>query len=245
LTSAAVATAVQVQEGNLRVSFFTQLQPYRLPRAKTAPIAVFLVGRVGSTDGSTPPQLQRLDIEVNRHGRLDYEGLPVCHISQIRAVSSGQALNSCGNALVGSGHFWASVVFAENRPYRTTGRLLAFNGRRAGKPVLLAQIYTTQPFPSSFVVVFAIHHISRGQYSTELTASLPQSLGNWGFVNRIKMTMRRKFHFRGQPHSYFEAGCPAPKGFRATVFPLARATFFFADDQKLAATINQRCGVSE
>jgi hypothetical protein len=245
LAAAALASAVEIQQGNLRISFFTQLQPYRLPRIGTAPIAVFIVGHIAAVDGTTPPQLQRMDVKINRHGHLDSVGLPVCHIKQIQSSSTQRALEKCGDALVGSGHFRASVVFDETRPYHTTGRLLAFNGARAGKPVLLAHIYTTEPFPSSFVVTFAIHHIAKGPYGTELSASLPQALGSWGFVNRIKMTMRRKYRFRGQLHSYFDAGCPAPKGFRAAVFPLAFATFSFSGHQQLSATINQRCGVSE
>jgi hypothetical protein len=245
LSCAAFASAEVVQSGTLRISITTQLQPYKLPRVGTAPIAVFIAGHIGTTNGTTPPQLQRMDVKINRHGRLDFEGLPVCRLGQIQPGTNERALALCGDALVGSGHFWASVVFAEARPYHTTGRLLVFNGVRAGKPVLFAHIFTTVPFPSSFVVTFSIRQIHQGTYGTELSASLPQALGNWGFVDRIKMTLRRKYHYRGKLHSYVNAGCPAPKGFHAAVFPLALATFTFAGHQQLSATISRPCGVSE
>jgi hypothetical protein len=241
----ATALAAVVQEGTLRISITTQLQPYKLPRVGTAPIAVFIAGHIASTDGTTPPQLQKMDVKINRHGRLDFKGLPSCRLNQLQPGTNERALKLCGDALVGSGHFWASVVFAEARPYHTTGRLLVFNGVRAGKPVLFAHIFTTVPFPSSFVVTFAIRRIHQGPYGTELTASLPQSLGNWGFVDRIKMTLRRKYHYQGKLHSYVNAGCPAPKGFHAAVFPLAVATFSFAANQQLSTTITRPCGVSE
>jgi hypothetical protein len=246
LTCSATAFATVVQEGNLRISISTRLQPYKLPRKGSAPITVFIAGHVFTADGTTPPQLLRMDVEINRHGRIDTEGLPVCRLSQIKATSTERALAACREALVGSGHFWASVVFNEEAlPYHTTGRLLAFNGLRAGKPVLLIHIYTTQPFPSAFVVVFTIKKIEDGPYGTEFSASLPQALGDWGFVNRIKMNLGRTYHYQGKSHSYLNAACPAPQGFRTAVFPLAFATFTFGAQQRLAATVTKPCAVSE
>lgn len=245
LACAGLSSAAVVQDGTLRISIATQLQPYKLPRVGTAPIAAFIAGHIASTTGGTPPQLQRMDVKINRHGTLDFEGLPSCRISQIQPGDNQRSLNQCADALIGSGHFWASVVFAEASAYHTTGRLLVFNGTRAGKPVLFAHIFTTQPFPSSFVVTFAIKRIDDGPYGTELSTSLPQALGNWGFVDRIKMTLRRKYRYRGELHSYLNAGCPAPKGVRAVVFPLALATFSFAHREQLAATVTRPCGVSE
>ena len=243
--AAATVSAATIQQGNLRITISTRLQPYKLPRHGTAPIAVFIAGHIATVDGSTPPQLQKMDVKLNRHGRLDFAGLPVCRLYQIQPETNQSALARCGDALVGSGHFWASVVFDEARAYHTTGRLMVFNGRRAGKPVLFAHIFTTVPFPSSFVVTFAIHHLRHGRYGTELSASLPAALGNWGFVNRIKMTLRRKYHYRGRLHSYINAGCPAPRGTRAVVFPLALASFSFAGDQQLRTIVSRPCGVSE
>src|SRR3954452_2523224 len=156
LLLAAPVLAAVVQKGRLQVMVSAQLKPYKLPRRGTAPIAVFLAAHVGSTDGSTPPQLLSMDVKLNRHGRLDAAGLPACRLKQIQPSSNDQALARCGRALVGSGHFWASIVLPEQRTYHTTGRLLAFNGRRAGRPVLFAHIFTSVPFLSSFVVTFHI-----------------------------------------------------------------------------------------
>jgi hypothetical protein len=245
LTVAAAAGAAVVQEGNLRISIATRLQPYKLPRVGTAPIKAFIAGHVFTADGQTPPQLKRMDIEINRHGHIETEGLPICRLSKIKATSTEKAIAACGEALVGSGHFWASVVFNEEAlPYHTTGRLLAFNGKRAGKPALFIHIYTTQPFPSAFVVVFPIRQVHEGPYGTELSASLPQALGDWGFVNRIKMNIGRDYTYEGRRRGYFEASCPAPKGAGTASFPLALANFSFEETQ-LSSTVTKSCGVSE
>jgi hypothetical protein len=241
--AASGALAATVQEGTLRVSITTQIKPLRLPRTDPAPISVFLVGHIASTTGGVPSQLTRMTIYVNRHGVLDPSALPVCPLDRIRPATTDHALERCGPSLIGSGHFWASVVLAEQGVYHTTGRLLAFSGLSHGKPAVLAQIYTTQPFPSSFVVPFAITRIPHGRYGTKLSAELPQALGEWGFVDRIKMTIGRAVQRGGGERSYLDASCPAPRGTDTASFPLARADFAFADGQGLQATVTKSCGV--
>lgn len=244
-TFAIVATsfAAVVQEGTLRVSITTQIKPFRLPRTAPGPIDVFLAGHISSTTGGVPAQLTSMTIYVNRHGVLDTDALPVCPVSEIRPATTEKALARCGSSLVGSGHFWASVVLPEQGVYRTTGRLLAFNGVSHGHPAVLAQIYTTLPFPSSFVVPFRITHIRQGRYGTKLSAELPETLGEWGFVNRIKMTIGRVVQRGDKEHSFLNASCPAPAGTATATFPLALADFTFAGGQSLTATVTKSCGV--
>jgi hypothetical protein len=237
------ALASTVQEGTLRVSITTQIKPFRLPRTDPAPISVFLAGHIASTTGAVPSQLTRMTIYVNRHGVIDPSALPLCPLSDIRPATTAHALERCGTSLIGSGHFWASVVLAEQGVYHTTGRLLAFNGLSHGKPAVLAQIYTTQPFPSSFVVPFSITKIPKGLYGTRLSAELPEALGEWGFVDRIKMTIGRAVQRGDKERSYLDASCPAPKGTKTASFPLALADFAFAGGQSLYATVTKSCGV--
>jgi xanthosine utilization system XapX-like protein len=244
LLLAVPASAVVVQTGNLRIGVLAQVQPFKLPRREPAPIAVFLSGHVGTVDGETPPQLRRMTVKVNRHGLLQSLGLPSCQLSQIQPGSTTHALEQCSDALIGSGRFWASVVFPDQRPYPTRGRLLVFNGRKEGRPVMFAHIFTSQPFNSSFVISFAIRKISGGPYGTELSASLPQALGNWGFVDRIKLTLRRKYRYKGRQRSYFNAACPALPGASVAAYPLALASFYFAHHRRISGTVVKSCAVA-
>ncbi|MDX6609574.1 MAG: hypothetical protein QOF85_1499, partial [Solirubrobacterales bacterium] len=41
------------------------------------------------------------------------------------------------------------------------------------------------------------------------------------------------------------AGCPAPEGSKRTVFPLALASFDFADGTSLSARVEKACAVKE
>lgn len=241
--AATFARAEVAQRGNLRVSVAGKLSPRSLPRTGLAPIAVSVGGEVTTTDASRPPQLQGLQIEINRHSRLDYAGLPTCPYDSIQPASSSRALSACHSALVGQGSFDADIALAGQEPYPTHGRLLLFNGRSNGKTVLFGQIYSPRPFATSFVIVFSIQRLSGDTYGTALAASLPSALGSWGNLTGIRLTLSRRYDYRGTRRSYLSAGCPAPKGFGGVSFPLARTSFRFAGGPKLTSTLVRSCRV--
>ena len=245
LAMAAIAGAATLQQGGLRITALAQIKPYKLPRQGTAPIAVFVAGHLQSSTGGIPPQLKELKIEVNRHGLLQSRGLAVCRIPEVQPASTQRALDNCSDALIGSGRFWANIVLPDQGAYPTGGRLLIFNGRLNGRPAILAHIFTSHPFASSFVIPFSIKHISKGPYGTELRASLSQALGDWGYLDRIKLTLRRKYRYRGKELSYFNAGCPAPGKTKRVEFPLAYAEFSFAGRSPMGLTVPKTCGVKE
>jgi hypothetical protein len=243
LLSAGAALAATIQSEGLRITALAQVKPYKLPRDKPSPIAVFVAGHLQSSEGGVPPQLRRLNVFVNRHGLLQSKGLAVCDLEAIQPASTQRALTQCQDALIGSGQFWANIVLPDQGAYRTHGRLLIFNGRKGGRPTLLAHIFTSNPFNSSFVIPFAIRHVAKGTYGTELSASLPQALGDWGYLDRIKLTLRRKYSYLGHQLSYFNAACPAPGKAKRTSFPLAYAEFFFAGRAPIGVGVPKTCGV--
>jgi hypothetical protein len=243
--TASLARAAVVQEGNIRITVLSQILPYKLPRHGTAPIAVFVSGHLSEPHGGIPPQLQEMTVEVNKHGLLQSKGLPACPLRELQPASTERALASCGDALIGSGQFWAHIVLPDQGAYPTHGRLLIFNGKQKGRPVIFTHIFTANPFFSSFVIPFSISKKSNGVYGTKLTASLPQALGDWGYVDRIKLTLKRKYDYGGRQLSYFNAGCPAPGGSKRTVYPLALASFAFADGTNISAKVEKACAVKE
>ncbi len=245
LACATIATAAVIQRGNLRITVLSQILPYKLPRTGTDPIAVFVSGHLEAPKGGVPDQLQRMSVKVNRHGLLQSKGLPTCRVADIQPASTERALSTCGDAVIGSGQFWANIVLPDQGAYPTRGRLLIFNGREQGRPVLLTHIFTANPFFSSFVLVFKIRHLRKGAWGTQLSTSLPQALGSWGYVDRIKLTLKRKYTYRGKQLSYFNSGCPAPKDVPRIVFPLALATFEFKGGLELSTKVEKSCAVKE
>jgi hypothetical protein len=241
LACAALASAEINQKGNLRVAVQGKMKPTALPRRGTKPVTVSVGGKISTVDGSLPPQLKAIAIEINRHGRLDYRGLPTCKLRQIQPATTAQALAACRPALVGKGIFSASVVLEGQAPYPSRGRLLVFNGREKGHQVLYGQIYTPQPFTNSFVITFKIRPLGHGTFGTALVAQMPAALGSWGYVTGIEMTLKRTYRANGSRHSYISAGCPAPRGTPRVLFPLARTSFSFKGGAKLGETLVRSC----
>jgi hypothetical protein len=239
----ALARAETAQKGKLRVAVTARVAPRALPRSGSAPVAVFIGGRISTTDESALPQLMEFRIEFNRLGHLEDQGLPVCSLNEIQPASSTRALAACHASLVGEGSFHANIVLSGQEPYPTKGRLLVFNGRRHGRAVLFGHIYAAKPFASSFVIPFVVRQIAHGTYGTALIAFLPRALGNWGYVTAINLKLSRRYTYRGLHLSYVSAGCPAPRGFPGAVFPLARTSFAFAGGKKLTSTLTRSCGV--
>jgi hypothetical protein len=233
--------AIITQKGNLRVKVSGTISPNTLPRTGAAPIAVSVAGQVSTVDQSFPPQLKVLKIEINRNGRLDYQGLPLCAAHEIQPATNERALSACRAALVGQGTFNAYIVLKGQEPYPASGRLLLFNGREGGRQVLLGHIYISQPFASSFLIPFQIAANPHGQYGTTLTADLAKALGARRYLTGIDMTLQRRYSSHGARHSFISAGCPAPKGFPGASFPLARTSFSFAGGAKLSSTLTSNC----
>ena len=242
LAGASLAVAEVVQHGALRVSVQGDLTPKTLPRAGMAPVAVKVGGRVSTTDGAEPPQMQKLVIEINRHGRLDGTGLPTCRAQAIRTASNGRALAACGPALVGEGTFSGTIGLPGSAPFPFEGKLLVFNAVEHGRPELLGHIYSPHPFATSFVIGFRVRSERHGDYGTVLTANLKQALGQKKNLTGIEMTLSRRYTYKGQARSYVSAGCPAPKGFPSASYSLARTSFSFAGGTTLSTVLNRSCG---
>jgi hypothetical protein len=240
--AAALAGAETIQNGTLRVAFSGKFSPQLLPRHGSTPISVSIGGHISTTNGEPPPQLRRIAIAFNRSGRLSSTGLPVCRLEEIQPATNEGALRSCRRSLVGEGSFSANVVLPEQAPFPSRGKVFAFNGRMAGRPVILAHVYGTEPVPTSYTLPFAIRD-SAGRFGTVLSASLPRVTADWGFVTGIDLTLGRRFNYRGRQHGYFSAECPAPSGFPGAVFPLARASLSFAHGPTVSSVMNRTCQV--
>jgi hypothetical protein len=238
-----LAHAELTERGDLFVRFKGGIAPKALPRTKLAPIAVSVAGTVKTLSGERPPALRRIRIELNRGGRLNPRGLPVCRYGELVAASPPQVLSACGDALVGSGAYDAKTAFPEQETFPSKGNILAFNAVYEGHSAILAHVYGHQPVPISRIIIFRIRH-TRGTFGTVLTGNLPDAVNHYGYVVGLSLRLFRRFDFRGQQRSYLSAACAAPTGFPSAVFPFARASMSFADGRTLSSTLTRSCRVS-
>jgi hypothetical protein len=238
-----VARGELSQRGNLRVAFDGGFSPHSLPRDRLAPISVHLSGSIRTVDGSRPPQLRRMVVEINREGRLFTRGLPACSAGLLQATTTQAARERCGGALVGRGSFVANVDFPGVSTFPAHGEMLAFNGRANGRPALLMHFYVSTPVQATLVIPFKISHRPKGQFGTVLSARIPVLAGDQGYITDIGLTIGRQFNFDGSSHSLLSAACAAPAGFHGAAFAFAKGSFYFANGQKLTSALTRECRV--
>jgi hypothetical protein len=243
LTSTVAARGELIQQGSLRVHFDGQLRPRALPREHRAPVSVSLEGSVSTSDGTRPPQLREMTIAVNRAGVVSATGLPTCSAPQLQQTSSEAALRACRPALVGRGRFAANVDFPGAPLIPARGEVLAFNSRLHGRPGMLLHLYGSTPVRAAFVLPFEISHRRYGQYGAVFSTKIPELASDLGYVTEIEMKIGRTYIYKGQRHSFLSASCAAPAGFPGTTFPLAKATFSFANGQRLTTGLSRDCKV--
>jgi hypothetical protein len=243
LAVATVAWAAVEKSGNVLVRFNADFSPHSLPRDRVAPIEVSIKGTVETSDGSHPPPVQWLEVELNRNGRLYTKGLPSCSSSSLQSTSSSEAKARCGRALVGHGSFSADIALGSTNPVTSAGELLAFNGRRAGKPALLLHFFGGVPVRFTLVVPLRIGHRETGAFGTVLRARIPKLANGFGSITKIDLTLGRRWSFAGKRRSYLSAACSAPSDFTAVPFSFARAKFRFEGRPAIRSTLVRACRV--
>lgn len=234
------SAAEKVQKDGLEVSFEADFAPNSLPRSKPAPVKVEVEGKITTTDGSHPPPLRWLELEIHRNGILSAKGLPVCKPARLQSTSTQTALARCGSALVGKGDFRAQVELG--REVVSSGRILAFNSRRQGRPALLLHLFAAVPVRFTLIVPLVVGHPKDGQFGTVLRARLPR-IGGIVSVTQIGLKIGRTYSFRGKRRSYISAACGAPPGLDVGIFTFARGRFRFEGHRDIAMSLAQECFV--
>jgi hypothetical protein len=237
------ARADVIGGANVRVGFHGWLSPRQLPRHGTAPVALHVKGSVHLTHGGTPPDLDRVRIEVNRHAAISTAGLPACRPGPLLATTSKQALEACRPALIGDGLFRAHIAIPEQAPFPAHGRMLAFNSVSHGRHVILVHVFGRHPVPTGQVLTLSLRRAQGGTFGTVLSLKMPAVAAAWGHVTGFSLTLHRLYRFRGSRRSLISASCPAPSGFSSAVFPAARGTYFLGDGRTIRRLVSGTCHV--
>lgn len=237
---AATSRAERTIEDGLEVAFDASFAPQSLPRSQPAPVQVAIDGRIATVDGSHPPPLRRLEIEIHRNGILSGAGLPVCRAPNLQSTSTQTALDRCGSALVGRGDFKAQVALG--REVSSAGKILAFNSRRKGRPALLLHLFASVPVRFTLVVPLVIGHQDKGEFGTVLRAKIPR-IGGIVSVTQIGLQLGRRYSYKGQRRSYASAACSAPGDVSQGIFTFAKGRFRFEGHRPIEMELVKTCSV--
>ena len=208
LMVASLAGAQKFRVGDLILDADGGFAPKALPKHEDAPIKIYGGGKLSTVSGELPPILDTINIEFDRHGSVDTEGLPVCKQGKLEATTSPQARKSCPDAIVGKGNGSAIVQFPESQPIPVSSPITIFNGPKKGRnPTILAHAYTTVPVPTTFIVPVVIEKIHKGVYGYRTKAKIPKIANEYGHPISGNLTIDRKWTIKGKKHSYVNARC--------------------------------------
>lgn len=243
LVGAGAARAELFGGDGVFIRFDGGFAPRTLPRDRDVPVTVRLNTAIRTSDGSAPPRLRQISFGVNRYGRIETRGLPICRAAELESTSSATALERCKGALLGHGGFDANLEFHGSEPAPVHGRMLVFNGRSHGRSSFLLHVYASKPADVTIVLRFDVRHPKRGKFGTELSATIPKLASDLGYVTAVSLVFDRRYRYRGRGYSFLSARCAAPSGFPGAIFSFTRGTFSFAGGKRIVTTLTRNCTV--
>jgi hypothetical protein len=201
------AGASMVRVGTLVLHADGSFEPKLLPKRTFAPIHFQGYGDIKTTDGSLPPALQHVKIEFDRDGRLTSTGLSVCQPASLETASTPEALNRCGDAIVGTGHLGAAVPLPLLGRIELRAPLTLFNGpHRNGDPTVILHAQAPFPVSETYVVVVPIER-RKGTYGYRSEFDVPPIAGGLGALTHIDAKIGRMYRSGGNERSYVSARC--------------------------------------
>jgi hypothetical protein len=235
LAMSGVALAIVLREGSLEVIGEGGFSPTTLPKHKTAPITLHGEGRIGTTDGSLPPILQTLTVWFDKHGAVVTEGLPVCTKGKLAATTTATARKVCAGSIVGEGSGTALIAFPEQKPFKASSPITLFNGPpHNDNPTVLAHAYLSVPAPTTYIVPIEIQKVHNGAFGFRTEAKIPRIAGGAGIPLEGRITIGKKWTYKGKKLSYANASCPSGK-------LQAKVETEFNDSTKLNGLILKPC----
>jgi hypothetical protein len=232
--AAGPAGAATVRVGTLVLHADGGFEPHALPRHRYAPIDFQGHAEIGTTNGSPPPALQRIQLEFDHDGRVSTAGLPVCAPSRIEAATPKQARSRCRGAIVGTGHLGATIALPGLGAVDIRAPLTLFNGpRQGGDPTVLIHTRATYPAVETFVVPVRIER-RRGRYGYRTDFEVPRLAGGYGALTHVDVEVGRRFRSHGRERSYVSARC-------SDYILQTRGLFSFADGTIVSGSVFRSC----
>ena len=233
LVGTAAASRV-VSEGIIVVANGS-LTPNTLPKTHNAPIALSASVNISTVSGASPPALQTVTLEFDRHDSLQTTGLRPCASDQLQSTTVAQARRVCADAIVGKGEAHALVKLPEGQQTPVSLPITLFDGPSVhGDPSILAHAYLSDPVPTTYVVPIVIEPIRNGIYGYRTEVTIPSIAGANGILLSGHVTIGRKWNYRSHHYSYVNARCEV--GFLQT-----HGRLTFSNGYLLSGTLFEPC----
>jgi hypothetical protein len=239
LLVAGTAFAVRAEVGKSVVSATAQLTPTGLPaHGAGAPVTLSMATHINTKDGSLPPPLKTLTVELDKHGSIQTAGLPTCTMAQLENTTPQQARSKCAKALVGKGTGVARVKLPGAATVKMTSPLSFFNAPpTGGRPTVIAHAYETLPKPQTLLVPIVLQKINSGRYGYRAEIQFPEIAEGYGSAILAEADIGLTYKHGGQKVGFINATC---SGGRLQV----TGKLDFANGDYFPATLISSCHVA-
>ena len=235
LACAAVAAAITTQVGNLKVSATAEFRPRAFPEHGTVPASFGSILRIKTLNGEQPPALKTVIFEFDKHGKLNFKGVPTCTAAKLEGTTPDEARKRCAGALLGTGTGKAQVEMPGKAPFTISSPISIFNAPpEGGKPAFIAHAYETIPSPQALLVPFTVEKVNHGRYGYRTEIELPAIAGGDGAASLAEARFGRTYVRHGKKIGFAEAECV---GGRLQVY----GKLIFADGSLLQSLLTSPC----
>lgn len=195
----------------LRFELGGEVMPMKLPRGERQPVALELLGRVATTDGTHPPALREMTLELDRDFAIDLKGVPVCRPAPQYDMRRppGELRQRCRSSIVGGGKVDLEIAFPEQHPIQEQSAVTIYNGGlRNGAQTLHAYVLIHVPVPAEIVFTIEIKRVRQGPYGSQAVVEIPVIAGGSGSLIDFDLRVKRLFELGGVRRSVVTAKCP-------------------------------------
>jgi hypothetical protein len=237
--AASVAIAgptVAGKDGNTQ-SIESLIAPKQLSKTAFTPGSLTVTTKTATTTAANgvPSPAVHAVIDFDKNAKLFTKGIPTCDPAKLQNTSTANAEFACGKAKIGSGTASALLPVGE-KVYPVAQTVTAFNGvPQGGKPVVILHTYGTTPVQTTLVLVGTVSNFNKEGYGPRLDLEIPLIAGGAGALTEFKVTIAKKYKFKGKQQSFISAKCPNSKKLKA------RAAFTYKDGESLTALATQSC----
>lgn len=204
----------------------TTFTPTRLPSLAAKPISLALAETIREQDGSHPPALQELDLDLDRHFGLSVKGLPRCGPLLQESPTRQDPFSRCEDAKVGTGTIEVEVAFPEEQPVQVSGRVSVYNrGVRNGHTGFLLYVYLPAPVAGGIVATLEVGRREQGRFGWRGRLTIPKIANGAGSITYLGARFRK---------GIFSASCPDGQ-------LQAHASSRFTDGTEVTATLIHTC----
>lgn len=232
------APAITIEPETLQAGSDVDFAPKALHKVRFTPGRLWFGTRYDTLDGSRPPALKELLLEMDRNTKFDVSGLPACSIRPGQPQPPRRiAEKECEEATLGRGRIQGEILFEESSGIDINSPLTIYKGRmQKGIPTFFGRADIDTPLPTAVFLPIRIEPIHSGLFRTAIIISIPEIAGGRGSIGGLSMRLGKRFLDHGRHASFISLRC-----FDGRL--AVRASMRFRDGKLLRGKVERPCTV--